>query len=390
MKDKLHIILIFSLTFIVLVILFIVTTFLRPDSFGEHGHYRWDALNDIFASKIVNQNISTCSKCHNDIYQLHQKDAHYNVPCVDCHGAGDLHVAYNQQGEEAKNITNEQAKLPKEYTLEGCLYCHRKLNAKPSDFPQIDQAEHYKFLHVKDLTTKCIECHSPHEPIFLLTEVNQSKLHPIVNKCTDCHNTKPTKSFSDVANHPKIFDCKDCHSKIVNSFEARPHSKYIECRTCHLFHKENESVGRMYKNGNARFCLLCHENKAFKDDKYPPKIDWPSHLGDLKFLVNINQKICLSCHSDKIHEMDLKGKPNPHSANWRTGHRRFINKNLENKNTTSTCGYCHKKDFCYSCHKLDMPHPEGFLGDHKDVVKAKGRTVCANCHPKEFCTTCHE
>lgn len=388
MKDKLHIILILSLIFILLAILFVVTVLLRPKSFGEHGNYRWDALNDIFSSKVVNQNIITCKKCHNDIFQLHQKDAHYNVPCVDCHGAGDLHVEYYQNKGVDNNITQQQAILPKEYTLEGCLYCHRKLNAKPSDFPQIDPGQHYKFLHVKDSSTKCIECHSPHEPIFLLTEVNQSKLHPIVYKCTDCHITKPEKSYSETSDHPKIFDCKDCHSQIVKSFEQKPHNKYVECRTCHLFHKENESVGRMYKNGNARFCLLCHENKPFKDAKYPPKIDWPSHLGDLRFLVNIDQKICLSCHSDKIHEMDLKGEPNPHAANWRTSHGKFINKNLENKNTV--CGYCHKKNFCYSCHKLDMPHPEGFLGDHKDVVKEKGRTVCANCHPKEFCSTCHE
>ena len=32
--------------------------------------------------------------------------------------------------------------MPKEYTLEGCLYCHRKLASRPRDFPQVDLEEH--------------------------------------------------------------------------------------------------------------------------------------------------------------------------------------------------------------------------------------------------------
>ena len=153
--------------------------------------------------------------------------------------------------------------MQKEYKLEGCLFCHRKLKAKPSDFPQIDQAEHYKFLHVIDPQTKCIQCHSPHEPVFLLTDVKQSRIHPVVYKCTECHDTKPEKSFKEVQNHPTIFECKDCHLETVNDFNGRPHHNYIECRTCHLYHRENETTGRIYKNGNAKFCLLCHEKKPY-------------------------------------------------------------------------------------------------------------------------------
>ena len=391
MKDKLHIITIISLTVLAIVALLVITRLLRPESFDVHGHYRWNAVNEILQQKVVNQNVKTCAKCHNDIYQLHQKDAHYNVPCVDCHGAGNLHVSYYSKGEEAKGITLEQAKLPKEYNLEGCLFCHRKLKARPSDFPQVNQKDHFKFLNVIDSTTKCIACHSPHEPIFLLTEVNKSRLHPIVYKCTDCHSKKPDKDFAEVVNHPKIFVCKDCHAQVVKSFEERPHNKYVDCRTCHLFHKENESSGRMYKNGNAKFCLLCHEQKAFKDPNYPPKIQWPDHLKNSKSLVNINQKICLNCHANKIHEMNLKENPNPHSVNWKTEHRTFIKAKLGVNNTNSTCGQCHQKSFCYSCHKVDIPHSEGFKnGEHSTFVKKNGRTLCVNCHQKELCKTCHD
>ena len=399
MKDKFHIISVFALVILFVIALIFATRILRPDSFDKHGHYRWNAVNEIIKNNnVINQNTRTCGKCHKAIYQLHEKDAHYSVPCVDCHGAGNLHVAFYNKGEDAKNITAEQAKLPKEYKLEGCLFCHRKLKARPSDFPQIDKNEHFKFLNVKDTSVKCIECHSPHEPIFLLTEARASKLHPIVYKCTDCHNTKPAGNFKDVKNHPTIFECRDCHSQIVTSFEQRPHNKYVECRTCHLFHKENESVGRMYKNGNAKFCLLCHKQAAFKDPKYPPKIDWPAHIansklfaGNADLLVKIDQKICLNCHTNQIHEMNPKGRSNPHLSNWRTLHKSYINKTIGLGNVKKVCNACHQESFCSSCHKMAIPHSDDFKGGaHKDFVKAKGRELCAKCHPKDQCKFCHD
>ncbi|HEY5123191.1 MAG TPA: hypothetical protein VIK14_05595, partial [Ignavibacteria bacterium] len=187
-KDKSHIFKVFSLIIIIIIVAFILGRIFQPKSYGEHGHYRWDAVTELQYQEIVNQEIKTCAECHNDIYNLHEKDAHYIVPCTDCHGAGNLHVAFHKGGDNAKNISKEQAVMEKEYKLEGCLLCHKKLKAKPSDFPQISQEEHYKFLHVIDNNTKCIECHSPHEPVFLLTEVRKSRIHPIVYRCTECHD----------------------------------------------------------------------------------------------------------------------------------------------------------------------------------------------------------
>jgi len=423
MKDKQHIIILFSIIILVIIIGLIIGKIYQPETFGKYGNYRWNANIEIQSQKIVNQNINTCSECHNDIYQLHQKDAHYNVPCVDCHGAGNLHVKYYKRLDSSQYITKEQALMEKEYKLEGCLYCHRKLKARPSDFPQINQIEHYEFLHVNDLNTKCIECHSPHEPIFLLTEVRKSRVHPIVYKCIECHNKQPEKSFKDVPNHPMIFECKDCHSDIVSDFSKRPHYNYVECRTCHLYHKENETTGRIYKNGNAKFCLICHEKKPFKDEQYPPKIEWPSHIGNSDIIAKSDEKICLSCHMNQVHKMDLKIKENPHSRNWTNEHKEFAGQNrdmcqrchtinecsschMKNKPSShkdkwlkthpklaaknkSSCETCHKKDACISCHKIEMPHPEEFVDKHKEIISQRGKTLCFNCHKEEFCSQCH-
>lgn len=420
-SEKSHVVRIFLIIVILGVVGFVARQIALPESFGLHGHYRWEANNENRALPLINQNSNTCRTCHNGIYQLHEKDAHYNVPCVDCHGAGNLHVAYHK--DSLGTVTKEQAVMPKEFKLEGCLFCHRKLKARPSDFPQIDQTEHFKFLNVTNPDTKCIDCHSPHEPIFLLTDVKQSRIHPVVYKCTECHDKKPDKSFKDVENHPTIFECKDCHTNIVKSFEERPHHKYVECRTCHLYHKENETTGRIYKNGNVKFCLLCHEKKSFKSDKYPPKIEWPSHIGNLSIIEKTDEKICLKCHADQIHEMNQNTNDDPHPKNWVREHKEFAKSNsqicqkchntnkcsschlktkplshtadwlkLHSKNAAgnkSSCDFCHRQNSCANCHKVEIPHPKGWEDNHKEVVSQKGREVCAKCHKEDFCKQCH-
>ena len=42
-----------------------------------------------------------------------------------------------------------------------------------------------------DPETTCIECHSPHEPLFLLESVKQARIHPVIYECTDCHAEPP-------------------------------------------------------------------------------------------------------------------------------------------------------------------------------------------------------
>lgn len=422
MKNKIHIIIVFSIIVFFLAAGLIIRLVMQPKSYGKYGNYRWDANKEIMSKSIINQESRTCGECHNDIYSLHEKDAHYNVPCVDCHGAGNVHVSY-YRGDSLKGITKVQASLPKEYNLEGCLFCHRKLKARPSDFPQIDQSEHYQFLHVNDMKTKCIECHSPHEPVFLLTEVSKSRIHPIVYRCTECHDKKPQKSPKEVAGHPTIFECIDCHKEIVKDFSSKPHNNYVECRTCHLYHRENETTGRIYKNGNAKFCLLCHEKKPFKDEKYPPKIEWPAHVGNSNIIAKKDESICLNCHMDKIHKMEIHTNKNPHPDNWKNEHKQFARQDqkiclschttstcsschMKNKPAThgtdwlkkhpefgaknkSSCETCHSKNACISCHKIEMPHPEGFGDTHKEVVSQKGKSLCLNCHKESFCSECH-
>lgn len=282
---------------------------LKPESFGEVGHYRKDSVYEIMSHEPVHQGREACAECHEDIHALHDKDIHYGVECEDCHGPGNLHVRHHT--EDTPTVSEEEARMPMEYTLEGCLFCHRKLAARPTNFPQIDPTEHYKFLHVTDKTTRCIECHSPHEPIYLLAKVNEARIHPVIRQCEDCHDGKPEKDHREVEGHPVIFTCRDCHKAIVEDFETHEHA-FMDCTACHLFHAENENAGRIFKNGNGKFCLLCHEKKPFKHGEAVPQIVSSEHLAEMAPDLNMtpeeishHSRACLDCHFDFIHDSEL-------------------------------------------------------------------------------------
>jgi hypothetical protein len=331
LKNNSHVKRIFALLIIAGILFFVIRQLLVPDTFGVLGHYRAASLKDLLNLEQIYQRRDVCSQCHDDIYAIHQKDVHYDVQCENCHGPGNVHVAdivkflkqSNQKPttsgkyskEALKVVPATLAQMPKEYTLEGCLYCHRKLESRPRDFAQIDPKEHFRALHVTDDSIRCVECHNPHEPLYLLNPVREARIHPTISECDRCHEKHPETSHKDAKNHPVIFECEDCHTAIVQDFKKREHA-FMRCTQCHLYHPENESSGRIYKNGNKRFCLLCHEKKPFKDQRKDPhslpQIDVSKHLEkmpgvmrkDAQFIQN-SKTACLECHYSFIHDSNL-------------------------------------------------------------------------------------
>jgi hypothetical protein len=308
-NPRAHLHRVFSLVALALVGGFVLQRLLRPASFGDLGPYRADSLQEIASRQPIHQGRDVCASCHLEIHRVHQKDVHWSVQCEDCHGPGHRHVAYLRDGHSA--ITAEQARMPKEYTLEGCLFCHRKLAARPSDFAQIDPGEHYEFLHVTEPATPCIACHNPHEPLFLLEPVSEARVHPIIFECDDCHAEPPAASHKEVPDHPTIFVCADCHPSVARDFEKRQHA-FLRCTGCHLFHPENAVAGRVYQNGNRKFCLLCHERKPFKDPDRVAQIDPTAHVEEMAPVMRLSAASlledptsCLQCHFDYIHDPDL-------------------------------------------------------------------------------------
>ena len=191
---------------------------------------------------------------------------------------------------------------------DACLVCHRALDARPGSFAQIDWKKHYRFLNVKVQETPCIACHSPHEPLFLDRDIADARRHPMIHRCRDCHLGRSDETMEKPEGHPHIFECSYCHSEVVSDFEEREHES-VACTTCHLFVKDSEFAGRIIRDADPRFCLLCHGEASFRGDDGPPTISWPDqHLEDIDADDADREKTCIDCHRDKIHAPKAGGK----------------------------------------------------------------------------------
>ncbi|MEI7899725.1 MAG: hypothetical protein WCK89_05700 [bacterium] len=284
------------------IIALIVRYALVPQTFGQYGFYRAAALDDEKAHLSRYAGRAACKVCHEDVVALHAKDAHASVECETCHGAG------------GKHVNDPDVPMAKANAKEDCLVCHRLLDARPGAFPQVDWQKHYKFVGVKDLSITCVRCHSGHEPLYLDHDLRTARLHPLIQECASCHTGRTDETLKKPDTHPKIFQCDYCHAGLAKSFAKGSHTQ-VRCTTCHLFIKENAYSGRIVRNTNPRFCLLCHRKSDFKavagskgdaePKTYtgPPTIDWPAHIEEVSKDPPDPKRTCVSCHQEHIHDL---------------------------------------------------------------------------------------
>lgn len=134
--------------FIVFIGLFLILRhFLVPDTFGQYGHYRGKALEDIASMEMIHASRETCVDCHDDIQAIIINDVHAGLSCVICHGPGLEH---------ADDPTPEN--ILKKGNRQFCGKCHGMNAARPLDVvSQVDLTEH----NIE--TDDCIDCHNPHQ-----------------------------------------------------------------------------------------------------------------------------------------------------------------------------------------------------------------------------------
>lgn len=260
-----------------------------PDGFGETGHFRAAAPTEARMRTPLHVGEETCAECHDEEVALHGKDVHAGVPCEDCHGPGGKHA----DDPEAAPLVKPSGKEP-------CLVCHRQLAARPTSFPQIRWKQHYAFVGVADESVECKVCHNPHEPLYLDRDVHAARLHPLVHRCEDCHRGGQDAKAQRPEGHPAIFECSYCHGDVVKDFATRTHAQ-VRCTTCHLFVRESDFAGRIIRDADPRFCLLCHRDAPFRSDDAPPGIEWPAHLEDVGEEEIDPKARCVDCHRDRIH-----------------------------------------------------------------------------------------
>lgn len=209
---------------------------LIPESFGEFGRYRGDALDSISARTKKYAGRQACALCHSDIESRRVAGNHRGVSCEVCHGPAANHVAGPM---ETKPLISRERDL--------CTLCHGFNPSRPTGFPQVDPVGH-------NAPTACVACHSPHAPVPPVTPD----------------------------------DCGACHGQIARQKSVSHHAS-LPCTTCHQAPEEHKVSPRIIQPTvptERAFCGGCHAEDALADSGIP-QVDLGSH-GE--------RYLCWQCH----------------------------------------------------------------------------------------------
>ena len=124
---------------------FTARAFLKPSSFGQYGHYRGEAMEEIASRSRKFAGQKACDECHSEILLAKDKFEHKGVSCESCHGALLVHA---DDPDNTKVLKHDD-------TL--CIRCHLSVTGRPTWIKQITPEKHYT-------GQACKECHSPHQP----------------------------------------------------------------------------------------------------------------------------------------------------------------------------------------------------------------------------------
>lgn len=144
------------LLLVVLVAMVLGRSLFVPDTWGEFGPYRGAAVAEHRDKQIRHGGNDSCAMCHDVEYADHSQGVHASVQCELCHGPVALHVDV----EEGELL----AEMPLRRNRELCELCHRRLDARPSDFPQVNVREHVLENGGELTDDACFACHEAHSP----------------------------------------------------------------------------------------------------------------------------------------------------------------------------------------------------------------------------------
>ena len=146
LEDKEHLVRMGGLFAIGIATFFVLQQALVPARFGEFGHYRGGALDDIRALPLRYGGHALCETCHTDVVEARQNGGHDRVRCEACHGPLAAHA---EAPDEVRPSRPDAGRI--------CLTCHLATAGKPRGFPAVRVPDHAE-------AGTCGGCHQPHAP----------------------------------------------------------------------------------------------------------------------------------------------------------------------------------------------------------------------------------
>jgi len=375
-------------------------------------------VKDPLGHPVLSKTIAKkCVVCHGDNAKTHF--------CDDCHHGKEVGVEFDAtkpwmiQHPVAVAKSGVKSCTDKCHSAKFCVDCHTSKKVFPASHKQGRWTRPSKSamtaygttpaaasaLHVKAFTSSpetcavchgtggaaapfCKSCHKvemPHTAEFKKNHVSGRKSPAI---CKSCHNW------------PEL--CSNCHH--VGSSVSKP---WIALHGASVNKNGAEScVKACHKQTDCQSCHTkrkvipaSHKSKAFK--KVPgaalgqhaqlyqknSAVCTYCHAGDAAALPN--SKFCKSCHKIEMPHAEgfgLKDAAAPASKTNGGAHAELL---ISKKTSKAVCSNCHEPALCNSCHHKGAPANKPWVRYHPTVVKKTGATPCFDCHQETFCSSCH-
>ena len=341
-----------------------------------------------------------CDGCHSRMpHKDGVTDSVLMEVCFACHG-----VQHGPQGELATAV---------------CLKCHTpsfrlrpKTHTKSwAEKPHADASSNSGVndcMMCHDSVKDCDPCHQkkkldiapmPRSYASIITEKAKDpsvKMYPTgatsMSQCVYCHPDldaiMPGRLiFAHAAHLQRDYKCTACHPTFGHTANGPAKPDMLSCYRCHGLQHNGQGLVA----GDS--CLKCHpktfnlvpinHTKAFKRGKHKKLANQdPAYCA-----MCHKSDFCVKCHTGKSKSPNATTKsviPGDHrKVDWKIKHGPLY---LERK---GACGSCHASASCQRCHMTVMPHPTGWIKNHRP---AKGVTAqdCNVCHTnRASCQKCH-
>ncbi len=216
----------------------------------------------------------------------------------------------------------------------------------------------------------CTLCH----PLKTYYEAWQESPHA-QKGCLTCHAEPGILGYLDA----KQKGLSNALSYLINQkFEPESQSPDKACLNCHNSVRKKASSKKVRMSHReviegGLHCYECHHNVGHQIST--------STASTMEKCLPCHQKGKASADCSTCHPIDIAYQPHLELENYRLAH--FTE--------DFTCRGCHSKEvdqLCFTCHLIEMPHPDGWEEGKHAKPAFQNKWICYRCHAG--CRECHE